>query len=122
MNFFTTKPPWYIPLALFLMAMLVGLLMAYRLWQEMHEDDDPASDHERLSELEEAHFAGELDADELRRVRELLSRSNSPSPPEPLRRRPPLQPESPPSTSTGGNDAPDPGDSPEDFPTSEPPG
>ncbi|SIO34331.1 hypothetical protein SAMN05444166_3942 [Singulisphaera sp. GP187] len=107
MDFFTTKPPWYLPLALLLAALLIGLTLAYRLWQDMHEDDDPVSDRERLNELEEAHFAGELDADELRRVRELLSRSNSPSPPEPSRRRPPIQTETPPSPTSNDAPAPD---------------
>ncbi|AGA27960.1 hypothetical protein [Singulisphaera acidiphila] len=107
MDFFTTQPPWYIPLALLLTALLVGLIKAYRLWQDMYEDDEPASDRERLSELEEAHFAGELDADELRRVRELLSRSNASKAPEPLRSRPSIQPEPsplPPSNSAGEPD------------------
>lgn len=98
MDFFTTQPPWYIALGLLLVALLVGLSKAYRLWQDMNDDDEPATDHERLSELEEAHFAGELDADELRRVRELLSRSNAGKIAEPPKRRPPVAPEAPPST------------------------
>jgi hypothetical protein len=96
-KFFDFHPPWYIPLALFLVALLVGILKVRSLWEEIHEDEDPASERERLSELEEAHAAGELDEEELRRVRDLLSRSESSHAPEPLRRRTPIQPDPPPS-------------------------
>src|SRR3954452_17992926 len=73
------KLPPYWPSLLVVAAVAVALLMAYRLWRELHEDDEPASTYARLSEFEEAHAAGELDEDELRGVREALRRSRLPA-------------------------------------------
>lgn len=74
MQFLTTKLPAYLPLVLLSVALLVGLIMVRRVWEETHEDVEPVSEHELLDEFEKAHAAGELDEVELRRVRALLHR------------------------------------------------
>jgi len=70
--FFAIELPPYLPHILLLLALVVALTMAHRLWNEAHEDIESASERERLSEFEKAAAAGELDEHELRRVRELL--------------------------------------------------
>ena len=62
----------YLPLMILGAALLGGLIVAYRLHQETHEDDDPVTTDELLAEFEEAHASGELDEAEYRRVTELL--------------------------------------------------
>jgi len=74
-KFFDLTPPWLLPLILFLVALFVGLIKVRNLWEEVHEDDDPVSDHERLKELEEAYAAGELETAEFERIRLLLGDS-----------------------------------------------
>lgn len=85
MTIFNVNPPWLVPLILFLAALLVGLIKVRSVWEEMHEDDDPTSDRERLDELEEAYAAGELDAAEFERIRSLLGGEAPRSKPMPTR-------------------------------------
>ena len=89
MKFFNSfNPPWYVPLALLLLALMVGLIRVRSLWEEIHEEEDPATERERLNELERAYAAGELDAEEFRKVRDLLVGSELANAPAPLRTRP----------------------------------
>lgn len=61
-----------LPFVLFGVALAAGLVWAYRLWQETHEDDEPVTAQDVLGDLEQAYYAGEIDEAEFRRVRELL--------------------------------------------------
>ena len=54
------------------LALVVGLIMVRRIWEEAHEDLEPVSQHKLLSEFERAYYAGEMDEAELRKVREVL--------------------------------------------------
>jgi hypothetical protein len=103
------KLPAYVPSILLTAALLVAVTMAYRLWQETHEDDEPVSDHEILSEFEEAHAAGELDEAELLRVRELLARPRDPGAGETERGVPRTAREAPPGANGGASAPDDPG-------------
>jgi hypothetical protein len=62
-----------IPLALFLVLLAVLLIKAVRVWQEIHDVEEPATPAELLASLEEAHVAGELDDNEIAKVRQQLS-------------------------------------------------
>jgi hypothetical protein len=69
----------YLPLALFVVLLAVLLTKAVRVWQEIHEVEEPATPGELLASLEDAHAAGDLDADEIARVRQQLgSRQSEP--------------------------------------------
>jgi hypothetical protein len=79
----------YLPVILLVLVMLVGVPAAYRLWREAHhEDEEPATDDERLSQLERAYYAGQMNEDEFRRIRELLGRPRSAAVPTRPRRAP----------------------------------
>jgi len=67
------RQTWLIPFLLMIVALLVGLWKARNLWEEINEDEDPATDSERLRELEAAHAEGEIDTEELQRIRQLLN-------------------------------------------------
>lgn len=60
------------PLALFVVLLAVLLTKAVRVWQEIHDVEEPATPSELLSSLEEAHTAGELDDNEISKVRRRL--------------------------------------------------
>jgi hypothetical protein len=63
----------YLPLALFVVLLAVLLTKAVRVWQEIHEVEDPATPDELLASLEDAHAAGDLDDDEIAKVRQQLA-------------------------------------------------
>jgi hypothetical protein len=68
-----TGTSYYIGLAV-LIAILIGVLIwAYRTWAEINDVEEPDSPAELLESFEQAHEEGELDAQELERVRRLLS-------------------------------------------------
>jgi hypothetical protein len=69
-----TGAPYYFGLAVLLVAMFWGAVLAYRSWEEAHEDLDPATRDELLDVFEQARADGELDEDELARVRSRLDR------------------------------------------------
>jgi hypothetical protein len=60
----------YLPLLLFMVVLAVLLVKAVRVWQEIHDVEEPATPGELLASLEEAHAAGELDDVEIARVRQ----------------------------------------------------
>jgi hypothetical protein len=62
----------YAPLVLFAVVLAVLLVKAVRVWQEIHDVEEPATPGELLASLEGAHAAGELDDAEIERVRQQL--------------------------------------------------
>ncbi|APW59694.1 hypothetical protein [Paludisphaera borealis] len=69
-----TGASYYFGLAVLVVAMIWGAVLAYRSWEEAHEDLDPATRDELLDVFEQARADGELDEDELARVRSRLDR------------------------------------------------
>jgi hypothetical protein len=64
--------PTYIGLALLAVLLLILLVKAYRTWVEIHDVGEPDSPSDLMASFEKAHAAGELDDEELARVRERL--------------------------------------------------
>jgi len=73
------RQTWLIPFLLMIVALLIGLWKARNLWDEINEDEDPATASERLRELEAAHAEGEIDTEELQRIRQLLNLADRPA-------------------------------------------
>jgi uncharacterized membrane protein len=63
---------YYIGLVLLSVAAIMLSIHAYRVWQEIHEEEEPDSPADLLESFEQAHAEGELDEQELERVRRLL--------------------------------------------------
>ena len=67
---------WYnIGLAVVLVAVVVAAILGYRVWEEAHEDVEPATPEELLASFEEARLRGELDEEEFAKVRERIEQS-----------------------------------------------
>jgi uncharacterized membrane protein len=64
---------YYVGLAILVVLMFFALIQAYRMWEEIHEVEEPDSSDDLLETFEEAHAAGELDDEEFERVRRRLS-------------------------------------------------
>jgi hypothetical protein len=82
-----SNQPTYIGLGLLAALLVFVLIRAYRVWEEIHDVEEPDSPDDLLASFERAHVAGELDDDELARVRARLGRSSTfagPSAPHPL--------------------------------------
>jgi hypothetical protein len=79
---------YYIGLAALVIAMIWGGVLAYRSWEEAHEEFDPATPEELLDAFRQARREGELDAEEFDRVREKLEGAEEPERP----RKPPAGP------------------------------
>ena len=56
----------YIPLGLLTVLLLASLLKAVRVWEEIHDVEEPDSPSDLLTSFIQAHAAGELDDAELR--------------------------------------------------------
>ena len=69
-----SSQPTYIGLALLAVLLVAALIKAYRIWEEIHDVEEPDSPSDLLASFEEAHAAGELDDEELERVRKRLAR------------------------------------------------
>ena len=67
------SPPYYLGLGILLVLMVVALVKAYQMWEELHDVEEPDSPIDLLESFEEAHAAGELDDEEFARVRERLA-------------------------------------------------
>jgi hypothetical protein len=67
------SPPYYLGLGILLVLMVVALVKAYQMWEELHDVEEPDSPIDLLESFEEAHAAGELDDEELARVRQRLA-------------------------------------------------
>jgi hypothetical protein len=58
-----------LPVILLTVLLVALLIQAHRIWQEIHEVDEPVSPDDLLSSFEQAHADGELDDEEFERVR-----------------------------------------------------
>ncbi len=67
------SPPYYLGLGILLVLMVVALVKAYRMWEELQDVEEPDSPADLLESFEEAHAAGELDDEEFERVRRRLA-------------------------------------------------
>lgn len=63
---------YYVGVVLLSILAIMLLIHAYRVWQEIHEVEEPDSPADLLESFEQAHAEGELDDQELERVRRLL--------------------------------------------------
>jgi uncharacterized membrane protein len=66
---------YYVGLAILTVLLVVALVKAYRMWEEIHDVEEPDSPIDLLETFEEAHAAGELDDEEFERVRRRLAAS-----------------------------------------------
>jgi hypothetical protein len=64
---------YYIGLAVLIAIMIGVLIAAYRTWEEINDVEEPDSPADLLESFKQAHEDGELDQQELDRVRRLLS-------------------------------------------------
>ncbi len=64
---------YYVGLAILGVLMLVALIKAYQMWEEIHEVEEPDSPTDLLKSFEDARTAGELDDEEFERVRQRLA-------------------------------------------------
>jgi hypothetical protein len=67
------SPPYYLGLGILVVLMVVAFVKAYRMWEELHDVEEPDSPTDLLESFEEAHAAGELDDEEFERVRRRLT-------------------------------------------------
>lgn len=63
-----TPPYYYLGLAALVVALIVGVVWAYRSWEEAHEELDPATPDELLDAFRKARLEGDLDEEEFARV------------------------------------------------------
>jgi uncharacterized membrane protein len=71
---------YYVGLALLIVMIVIALVKAYRVWEEIRDVEEPDSPADLLQSFEEARAAGELDDEEMERVRQQLARSAMPAP------------------------------------------
>jgi uncharacterized membrane protein len=69
---------YYVGLALLVVLLVVALVKVYRVWEEVKDVEEPDSPADLLRAFEEARAAGELDDEEMERVRRQLARSEAP--------------------------------------------
>ena len=62
----------YLPFLLLTISILIGVPVAYRIYREAHEDDQPIRDSDLLADLEDGDAASKMTEAEFRRVRDLL--------------------------------------------------
>jgi hypothetical protein len=68
-----TGSSWYYGGLIVVVLIVLGTLIAfYRTWEEIHDVEEPDSPADLLESFQKAHAEGELDANELDRVRRLL--------------------------------------------------
>jgi uncharacterized membrane protein len=72
-GFKVTTSNYYVGLAILLVLVLIASVQAYRMWEEIHDVEEPDSPAELLEAFEEAHASGELDDEEFARVRSRLA-------------------------------------------------
>ena len=64
---------YVIGLVILVVLMLVAMVQAYRMWEDIHDVEEPDSPADLLAAFEEAHAEGELDDEEFERVRRQLA-------------------------------------------------
>jgi hypothetical protein len=69
--------PTYVGLAVLGVLLVLCLIKAFRVWEEIHDVEEPASPVDLLESFEQAHAAGELDDEEFARVRQRLTQSQT---------------------------------------------
>ena len=67
---------YYLGLAVLVVAMIWGGVLAYQSWREAHEELDPATPEELLDAFQQARIEGELDEEEFAKVQERLRRKH----------------------------------------------
>jgi hypothetical protein len=72
---------YYVGLALLIGLMVIALVKAYRVWEEIRDVEEPDSPADLLESFEQARAEGELNDEEMERVRQRLARSAMPAPP-----------------------------------------
>lgn len=63
-GFKVTTSGYYVGLAILLVLMVLASVQAYKMWEEIHDVEEPDSPAELLEAFEEAHALGELDDEE----------------------------------------------------------
>ncbi|HKM55139.1 MAG TPA: hypothetical protein VJY33_17145 [Isosphaeraceae bacterium] len=76
----TERSLYNIGLVLVVISLVVTSILAYRVWGEMHEDIEPATNDELLAPFEGARAAGEIDDEEYARLRQQIQKAQPPSP------------------------------------------
>jgi hypothetical protein len=86
---------YYVGLLILAVFLAVAAVKSYQMWEELHDVEEPDSPSDLLETFEEAHAAGEIDDEELERVRHRLQSAPSqsgaivaPTPPEPEKTQP----------------------------------
>ncbi len=64
-------------LAILVVLMVIALVKAFRMWEEIHEVEQPDSPIDLLEAFEDAHAAGQLDDKEFEQVRRRLMGTES---------------------------------------------
>jgi hypothetical protein len=67
---------YYLGLALLIISMVVALVAAYRVWEEIHDVEEPDTPSDLLESFEQAHASGVLNDQEFDRVRRRLEESS----------------------------------------------
>jgi uncharacterized membrane protein len=72
-GFKVSTSQYYVGLAILLVLVALASVQAYRMWEEIHDVEEPDSPDDLLETFEEAHALGELDDEEFARVRRRLA-------------------------------------------------
>ena len=82
---------WYLTLVVLVVASVVGVVIAHRVWREAHGEVEAESDRpeDLLAPLAEAFAAGQMSEEEYARIRASLGRPIQPWENRSLRPRPP---------------------------------
>ncbi len=109
-----TGPLYYAGLTVIVAIVIGALIAAYRTWEEIHDIEEPDSPADLLQTFRQAHAEGEIDDQELERVRSLLGAAdvgaarkpavNGPAESRAAGDRPPESDENPGSIRAGGID------------------
>jgi hypothetical protein len=67
------SPYYYLGLGILVILMVIALVKAHQMWEELHDVEEPDSPTDLLESFEHAHAAGELDDEEFERVRQRLA-------------------------------------------------
>jgi cytochrome c-type biogenesis protein CcmH/NrfG len=71
---------YYVGLGLLVVLLVIAMVKAYRVWEEIRDVEQPDSPADLLQAFQEARDAGELDDKEMERIRQQLIRSAMESP------------------------------------------
>lgn len=71
--------PTVLGAVILVIALIVAVVVGWRNWQEAHEEEAADSPEDLLASFEEAHAAGDIDDDEIGRLRARLAGDSSPS-------------------------------------------